>query len=125
MPTRISLLLLGILLSAQGAIACDSDYLDLARQGKSLFNGKAVCFGCHGRNADPSTVTSPDVATLNPKPTDLRRKDLLKHPSDEQRFVAIRNGIPGTAMVPYRGHLTSNEIALIIEYLEVLKQGGC
>lgn len=114
-----------LILSAQSALACDTDRFEVARKGKHLFNGKAVCFGCHGKNGDRSTVSNPDVATLNPAPTDLRDATSLKYPGDQERFEAIRNGLRGTAMPAFRGMLYEQEIKELIEYLEVLKQGGC
>ena len=74
--------------------------------GSTLFNGKAACFGCHGRNGDITTEMR--VSRLNPRLTDLRE------PSDKsvrQLYLRVmtslarakrqtRYGIPGTAMVP-------------------------
>lgn len=105
--------------------ACASDLMELASLGKKLFNGKGVCFGCHGVDADGRTRVDPDIETLNPKPTDLRDSAALKFQTDESRFDVIRNGIKKTAMPPFRGILYDNEIRLIIEYLEVLKDGRC
>jgi len=67
------------------------------RRGKALFNGKAVCAGCHGADGDINQVNSPQVAKLNPRPTDLRA------PSDKsvrQLYLTIKYGISGTGMVP-------------------------
>lgn len=92
--------------------------------GKFLYQGKAVCSGCHGRegkgDGDPDSLR-----LMNPKPPDLSNDGMLKHRTDEARYSAIRHGIPGTAMPPFRGHLTDQEILLIIEYLEVLRTGQC
>lgn len=107
------------------AWACPSDNMELAAKGKRLFNGKAVCWGCHGVNADPSTVTDKQVAQLNPPPTDLRKGSSLRLHTDDARYDAIRNGIKGTGMPAFRGSLYDQEIQLIIEYLEVLKNGDC
>lgn len=104
---------------------CQSNYMDLVQQGKKLFNTKATCWGCHGRNADGTTNVSPQVATMRPRPTDLRNAAALRFSSDADRYNVIKNGSPGTAMVAFRGHLHDHEIRLIIEYLEVLKTGGC
>lgn len=99
---------------------CASDYYYLAKQGKQLFQSKGVCFECHGMNGD-GKYTNPKVDRLDPKPTDFTNPGKLKYPSDEERYSAIRNGVPGTGMVPFRSILTDSEIRLIIEYLEVLK----
>ena len=69
----------------------------VVRRGKALFNGKAVCWGCHGPNGDLNQVNNPRVAKLSPRPTDLRE------PSDKsvrQLYLIIKYGISGTGMVP-------------------------
>jgi mono/diheme cytochrome c family protein len=107
------------------ANACQSDDMELVQKGKQLFNGSAVCWECHGTDADGKTNVTPDVEQLNPKPTDLRNPAVLRLHTDMARYNAIRDGIPGTGMPPFRGMLYENEIQLLIEYLEVLKAGGC
>lgn len=116
--------LLLLLASTEAFAICSSDVLDLAQAGKKLFQGKGVCYGCHGRNADGKGEAE-GVDQLNPKPTDLTDASTLRYPTDEARYTVIRNGIRGTGMPPFRGHLTDNEIRLLIEYLEVLRTGGC
>jgi cytochrome c553 len=84
--------------------------------GHTLFNGKAVCSACHGVNGEPSKVTNPNVARLNPRPTDLR------HPTDKsvrQLYLIIKYGIPGTAMVSVQDKtgLRDEEVPHLISYL--------
>lgn len=103
--------------------SCETNNQSYVAQGRQLYHGKAVCYGCHGINGDPSRVTNPDVAKLNPQPTDLRRTASLKYPSNAQRFDVIANGIRGTGMISFHEHLTAAEIGLLIEYLDTLQQG--
>jgi cytochrome c553 len=84
--------------------------------GHTLFNGKAVCFACHGVNGEPSKVTNPNVARLKPHPTDLR------HPTDKsirQLYLIIKYGIPGTAMVSVQDQtgLRDEDVPHLISYL--------
>lgn len=125
MQIRGAVLALTLSCAPDLVIACDTDTMVVARKGKLLFNGKGVCFACHGTNGDRATASDPDIAKFNPTPTDLRNARALKYPSDEQRFDAIRNGLRGTGMPPFRGILYPEEIHEVIEYLEVLKRGGC
>jgi len=124
---KLALLVMMILLVPSPLFAsstsCESDLFELAKQGKKLFQTKGVCFKCHGMNGDGQYKDDEKVDSLNPKPTDFTKRDLLKYPSDDARYSAIRNGIKGTGMPPFRGILRDGEIRLIIEYLEVLKDG--
>lgn len=122
----IIILLTILVFSPTVAAACESDTMTLVQHGKTLFNGQAVCFGCHGTNADGVTNVDPDVPRqLDPQPTDLRNPAALRFPTDAQRYEVIKNGIPGTAMVAFRGMLYDQQIQELIEYLEVLRKGGC
>lgn len=90
------------------------------QRGKALFNGKAVCFGCHGSSGDINSVTDPEVTRLNPRPTDLRQ------PTDKsvrQLFLIIKYGIPGTGMVPIQeaAGLRDSDVRDIIAYLLTLQ----
>lgn len=91
-------------------------YHQTIRRGKALFNGKAVCFRCHGRNGNIRTVSNAEVSRLNPKPTDLR------NPTDKsvrQLYLIIKYGIPATAMVPVQeaARLSDDEVLTIISYI--------
>jgi mono/diheme cytochrome c family protein len=93
---------------------------DTVLHGKVLFNGKAVCAGCHGTNGDIKQVSNPGVARLNPSPTDLRE------PSDKsarQLYLIIKYGIPGTGMVPIQEEagLQDQEVVSLISYLLALR----
>lgn len=89
-------------------------------RGKALFNGKAVCFGCHGTNGDITQGRNPSVSKLNPSPTDLRE------PSDKttrQLELIIKYGIPGTAMIAMQEkvRLQDQEVTFLISYLLALR----
>ncbi|MFM8550757.1 MAG: hypothetical protein ACKOCD_00315, partial [Nitrospiraceae bacterium] len=67
--------LAGVALAAQGGQAGAAG--DAAR-GRSLFNGKGICFYCHGLDAHPDRLpklaleTAAYIAHLDPKPPHLR-----------------------------------------------------
>ncbi|MBX3303283.1 MAG: cytochrome c [Nitrospira sp.] len=91
-------------------------YQQTIRRGKALFNGKAVCFRCHGQNGNIRTVSNVEISRLNPKPTDLR------NPTDKsvrQLYLIIKYGIPATAMVPIQesARLSDDEVLNLISYI--------
>ena len=77
-----------------------------AERGLAVFNGKGVCYYCHGidGNKDQRPQLAADTAALieqlNPPPSDLRNRKGLRLTTDKARFNAIREGHPGTGMFP-------------------------
>lgn len=99
-----------------------SDGLGNAEKGQGIFNGKGVCFGCHGRMGHIDEI--PDnslVGQMNPKPSDFRNPNALKLKSDKQRFRAVKYGLPSTAMVPMT-HISDEEIIDVLAYLRTLRE---
>lgn len=102
-----------------GYVATQADAQDVQR-GKALFNGKAVCFSCHGSNGDIRSVNNSDIAKLNPSPTDLRE------PTDKsvrQLYLILKYGIPSTAMIPMQAaaRLQEDDVRDLISYLLALQ----
>lgn len=97
-----------------------------AERGRELFNGRGICFYCHGKDGDinqrpqlnPDTMAV--IARLNPRPHDLRNSDVLKLKTDEGRFRLIREGHSGTGMLPDTT-LTNEDIIDILAYLSALR----
>jgi mono/diheme cytochrome c family protein len=86
---------------------------------KALELFAATCAACHGPEG-AGTPLSPDMAFKNRK---------WKHGSRPQDIVAtITNGVPATAMLPFKGRLTPAEInalaALVRSFDTSLKPGG-
>jgi mono/diheme cytochrome c family protein len=100
-----------------------------AHRGRAIFNGKGICYYCHGVDGRPDQLpqlepdTASVVARLSPVPVDLRNPSLLKLRSDKERFHAIREGHPGTGMLP-ETKLTDREINDIVAYLALLRREG-
>jgi mono/diheme cytochrome c family protein len=96
------------------------------KRGRALFNGKGICFYCHGKDGDLkdppqlSAETTKLIRRLDPKPPDLRNPRMLKLATDAQRFKAVREGHSGTAMLPDR-QLTDEDIADLLAYLSILR----
>ena len=100
-----------------------------AEAGRSVFNGKGVCYYCHGvdgyRDKVPQleTDTAALIAQLNPPPADLRNPKSLRLTTDKARAKAIREGHPGTGMFPDTT-MTDQELADTLAYLAQLRREG-
>ena len=117
------LLLAGLLMgSAPGAQAMRGD----AERGRANFNGKGICSYCHGTDGRLdqrprlSEETMKVIARLAPNPPDLRKSKQLRLKNDRERFRAIREGHPGTGMLPDTA-LTDQEIMDTVAYLATLR----
>ncbi len=97
--------------------------------GRSVFNGKGVCYYCHGIDGDRDKLprltgdTSSLIAQLNPPPADLRNAKSLRLTNDNARAKAIREGHPGTGMFPDTT-LKDSEIRDVLAYLAMLRAEG-
>ncbi len=100
-----------------------------AGAGRVVFNGKGVCYYCHGvdghidKRPELAADTAALIARLNPPPADLRNSNTLRLKNDKQREKAIREGHPGTGMFPDTT-MTNQELADTLAYLAVLRKEG-
>ena len=100
-----------------------------AERGRAVFNGKGVCYYCHGidgnraRRPQLTADTAALIAQLNPPPVDLRNPKALYLTSDKQRARAIREGHPGTGMFPDTT-MTDQELTDTLAYLAILRHEG-
>jgi mono/diheme cytochrome c family protein len=83
-------------------------------EGKALFEGKGTCFNCHGKSGKGD---GPVGAALTPKPRDLTNCEFQKKRADGELFWVIKNGSPGTAMVPLVPPLSEEEAWKVIAYV--------
>jgi mono/diheme cytochrome c family protein len=100
-----------------------------AERGRAVFNGKGVCYYCHGidgkRDQRPQLAadTAALIDQLNPPPADLRNRKTLRLTTDKARFNAIREGHPGTGMFPDTT-MTTQELNDTLAYLALLRSEG-
>jgi len=100
-----------------------------AGRGREIFNGKGVCYYCHGMDgyrdklSQIETDTAALIARLNPPPTDLRNPKVLYLNTDQQRFRIIREGHTGTGMFPDTT-MTDQDVTDTLAYLAVLREEG-
>jgi mono/diheme cytochrome c family protein len=100
-----------------------------AEAGRSIFNGKGVCYYCHGVDGDREKLptleadTAALIARLTPPPADLRNPKSLRLKTDQARAKVIREGHEGTGMFPDT-RMTDQELADTLAYLALLRQPG-
>jgi cytochrome c oxidase cbb3-type subunit I/II len=80
-------------------------------QGKSLF--AVNCASCHG---DRGTGDGPAAGALTPSPTNFH----LKKPTEERAWEVLENGVPGTAMPPWKGQLSADQRHALVEFVRSL-----
>ena len=100
-----------------------------AERGRAVFNGKGVCYYCHGMDGNMeqqpqlAADTAALIAQLNPPPVDLRNPKGLYLKTDKQRAHAIRKGHTGTGMFPDTT-MTDQELTDALAYLAFLRREG-
>ena len=90
-----------------------ADSAELRAKGKALYEGKAACLNCHGRNG---AGDGPLAATLNPAPRNFHHHGFWRHRTDGELFWVIKYGSSGTAMIGFGDQLADEEIWAIIHY---------
>lgn len=96
-------------------------------RGREIFNGKGVCYYCHGidgyigRRPRLETDTAALIAKLNPPPSDLRNPEALRLKNNKERSRAIREGHPGTGMFP-DPTMTDQDLADTLLYLALIRK---
>jgi cytochrome c oxidase cbb3-type subunit I/II len=80
-------------------------------EGKALF--LAACASCHG---DTGSGNGPAAGALAPAPTNFH----LKQPSEERAWKVLEEGVPGTAMPPWKNEFSEDERHTLVEYVRSL-----
>ena len=89
---------------------------DLAAGGQIFATNCATCHGAQGAGDGPA------ASALNPKPTNLAQGP-YKHGGDFESWKnVIANGVPGTAMAPWSGTLSEEQINNVAAYALSLKK---
>jgi len=82
-----------------------------AVKGETLY--QANCSACHGKEADGN---GPAGSALNPPPIGFMDAAWWEGKDDKEVKANIKNGKPGTAMMPF-AHMSDDDIASIIAFL--------
>lgn len=86
---------------------------DILEKGKTIYEGKGTCFNCHGMSGRGN---GPGAANLNPSPRVFKSHGFWKHRTEGEIFWVIKHGSPGTAMIPFGGLLSDEEIWTVMLY---------
>ena len=70
---------------------------EIIAEGKKIFEGKGTCVNCHGKAGDGQ---GPAGKVLSPGPRDFTNCKFHKKRKDGELFWVVKNGSPGTGMVP-------------------------
>lgn len=90
----------------------------LIAAGKKLFMGMGTCFTCHGFEGKGD---GPAGLALDPSPRNFANSEWLANRTPGELLWTLRNGSPGTAMVPFIGSpgaiLTEDDAWKLISYV--------
>jgi cytochrome c oxidase cbb3-type subunit 2/cytochrome c oxidase cbb3-type subunit I/II len=91
--------------------AAASPSQEAAAQGLPYF--AAYCASCHGITG---AGNGPVAGALSPAPTNFH----LKKPSEERVMNVLENGVPGTAMPPWKSQLNADEQRALAKFVPSL-----
>jgi mono/diheme cytochrome c family protein len=90
--------------------------------GEGLFRGKGTCFVCHG---EKGLGDGPAAVGFDPSPRNFANPAFHQARTDGEFMWVLKNGSPGTAMVPLVGSVINEDEAwMIILYERSLAQTG-
>jgi len=89
-------------------------------EGKAIFEGKGTCFTCHGMGGKGDGDAG---KALDPSPRNFTNPEFHKCKTDGEMLWVIKNGSPGTAMIPAvaTGILTEDEAKKVQAYERTFK----
>ena len=86
---------------------------DIVAKGKAIYEGKGTCVNCHGKTGHGD---GPGATNLNPPPRVFRSHGFWRHRTEGEIFWVIKHGVQGTAMIPFGGLLSDEEIWSVMQY---------
>lgn len=90
--------------------------------GEGLFRGKGTCFVCHGEKGQGD---GPAAVGFDPSPRNFTNTAFHQARTDGELMWVLKNGSPGTAMIPLVGNVIDEKEAwMIILYERSLAQAG-
>jgi len=93
-------------------------------KGKQLFEGKAFCLTCHGRDGKGLGGDIEPGTLKGPLPRNFTDKDWQAARTDGELFWILKNGSKGTAMAPFIPLILNEEEAWqVLLYVRSFGQG--
>jgi len=83
--------------------------MSLAEQGRDLY--RQNCAGCHGTDGGGN---GPAAAALAPGPADFH----AEQPARAYALQVLKEGIPGTAMPPWKEQMSGAQRLAVVVYIE-------
>ncbi|HXE39857.1 MAG TPA: c-type cytochrome [Azonexus sp.] len=99
------------LLAALALLPATASATNRVEEGRAVYNFR--CYFCHGYSGDGKTLAA---TYLTPRPTDFKRADPAYLNSERVREV-LSLGKPGTAMKPFTGILSQQEMQAVAEFV--------
>jgi mono/diheme cytochrome c family protein len=94
-----------------------ADHQKMLNEGRIVF--QTQCITCHGKKGEGD---GPASTSLNPKPANFSKGKFKFGASDAQLFKTVSKGVGGSAMPPWKGTLTDEQIKNVIVYIKSLKK---
>ncbi|QPD06268.1 MAG: putative Cytochrome c (Modular protein) [Candidatus Nitrospira kreftii] len=92
-------------------------------KGKRLFQGKAFCMTCHGKDGKGLGADIEPGTLRGPLPRNFTDQDWQKTRTDGELFWILKNGSKGTAMAPFIPLiLTEEEAWQVLRYVRSFGQ---
>ncbi|MFI5303599.1 MAG: c-type cytochrome [Nitrospiria bacterium] len=83
-------------------------------KGKEIYDGKGTCYICHGKEGKGDGTAA---LGLEPSPRNFTNPEFQAARSDGELYWIIKNGSPGTAMIPMIGStIDEDEAWLVLMY---------
>lgn len=87
---------------------------------------RVTCSVCHGDKGNAATWVA---NSLNPKPKNFTDPNVRQNLSRARMIMSVTNGLPGTAMQPFRHQLSEEKISAVVDYIraelmEIASAGG-
>ncbi|MCX9009829.1 MAG: cbb3-type cytochrome c oxidase subunit I [Candidatus Methanoperedens sp.] len=108
---------MNVILDANTSDQNRSAYADLVTEGKILFVQR--CLPCHGASG---IGQGPYARHVNQHPANLNDR-ISNFPGDDYHFWRVMEGVPGTAMPPWRLSLTEDTVWKIVSYERTFVDG--
>ena len=93
---------------------------EVVAKGKEIYEGKGTCVNCHGKTGRGD---GPGGVSLDPSPRNFGHHGMWRHRTEGEIFWVIKNGSPGTGMIPFGGLLSDEEIWTVIQYERSFQKG--
>lgn len=84
---------------------------------------RVTCSVCHGDKGNAATWVA---NSLNPKPKNFTDSNVRQNLSRARMIMSVTNGLPGTAMQPFRHQLSEDQISAVVDYVraELMEVAG-